>query len=247
VIEHHGGSAEKGKDIIGYYEGLLGEHRYVCVVAKVGDIHGSVSKRGSASEVLFQAEQALSEPYTDVYTLQEVRMDECWVMTTGEIKNTAIDSIRGTLAKSNLDKLVRFIDGKRLVELVSLYMPGFWYRIEAERDHLRVGDHVVRVLTMKEAITETRPLVLDALLKIPANFYVVTEWTPLPADKARKEVNKRRRHFNMSKTGFVSQMGNDTTKTNPRDVLVDESKQSFLRRYQPLRLPPKQMELSLSA
>jgi len=98
--------------------------------------------------------------------------------------------------------------------------------IEAERDHLRVGDHVVRVLTMKEAITETRPLVLDTLLKIPASFYVVTEWTPLSADKARKEVNKRRRHFNMSKTGFISQMGNDPAKTNPRDVLVDESKQA---------------------
>jgi type IV secretion/conjugal transfer VirB4 family ATPase len=98
--------------------------------------------------------------------------------------------------------------------------------IEAERDHLRVGDHIVRVLTMKEAITETRPLALDALLKIPANFRVITEWKPLAADKARKEVNKRRRHFNMSKTGFVSQMGNDATKTNPRDVLVDESKQA---------------------
>ena len=98
--------------------------------------------------------------------------------------------------------------------------------IEAERDHLRVGDHHVRILTMKEAITETRPLVLDSLLKIPANFIVCTEWTPLPASKARKEVNKRRRHFNMSKTAFVSQMGNDATKTNPRDVLVDESKQA---------------------
>jgi type IV secretion system protein VirB4 len=98
--------------------------------------------------------------------------------------------------------------------------------IEAERDHLRVGNHVVQALTMKEAITETRPLALDALLKIPANFRIITEWTPLAADKARKEVNKRRRHFNMSKTGFVSQMGNDTTKTNPRDVLVDESKQA---------------------
>jgi type IV secretion system protein VirB4 len=98
--------------------------------------------------------------------------------------------------------------------------------IEAERDHLRVGDHFVRVLTLKEAITETRPMVLDALLKIPASFYVVTEWTPLTADNARKEVNKRRRHFNMSKTGFISQMGNDPAKTNPRDVLVDESKQA---------------------
>jgi hypothetical protein len=30
--------------------------------------------------------------------------------------------------------------------------------IEAEHDHLRVGEHIVRVLTMKEAITETKPL-----------------------------------------------------------------------------------------
>jgi type IV secretion/conjugal transfer VirB4 family ATPase len=98
--------------------------------------------------------------------------------------------------------------------------------LEAERDHLRVGDHFVRILTMKEAIAETRPLVLDALLKIPGNFHVVTEWTQLPADRARKEVIKRRRHFNIAKTGFISQLGNDPVKTNPRDVLIDESKQA---------------------
>ncbi len=98
--------------------------------------------------------------------------------------------------------------------------------IEAERDHLRVGSHLVRVLTMKECISETKPLVLDSLLKIPASFTVCTEWVPVPHDKARKEVTKRRRHFNVSKTGFVSQLGNDTTQTNPRDVLVDESKQA---------------------
>jgi type IV secretion/conjugal transfer VirB4 family ATPase len=98
--------------------------------------------------------------------------------------------------------------------------------IEAERDHLRVGEHFVRILTMKEAIAETRPLVLDRLLKIESNFYVVTEWTPLSMGKARKEVDKRRRHFNMSKSGFVSQMGSDPAKTNQRDVLIDESKQA---------------------
>jgi type IV secretion system protein TrbE len=98
--------------------------------------------------------------------------------------------------------------------------------IEAERDHLRVGPHFVRVLTMKEAIGETRPLVLDALLKIEGNFLVCTEWVPVTNAKARKEVNKRRRHFNVSKTGFVSQLGSDTKQVNPRDVLVDESKQA---------------------
>ncbi|MEO6804862.1 MAG: DUF87 domain-containing protein [Edaphobacter sp.] len=97
--------------------------------------------------------------------------------------------------------------------------------IEAERDHLRVGDHFVRLLTMKEAISETRPLALDQLLKIEANFFVVTEWTMLATDKAKKEVNKRRKHANVSKTGFVSSMS-DASKTSDRDRLVDESKQA---------------------
>ena len=51
--------------------------------------------------------------------------------------------------------------------------------IEAERDYLRVGNHFVRVLTMKEAIGETKPLVLKQLLEIQANFCIATEWAPL--------------------------------------------------------------------
>jgi len=39
---------------------------------------------------------------------------------------------------------------------------------------------------MKEAITETRPLVLDTLLKI-GQLLVVTEWTPLAADRQGKK------------------------------------------------------------
>jgi hypothetical protein len=31
---------------------------------------------------------------------------------------------------------------------------------------------------------------LDTLLKILANFHVVTEWTPVAGDKPRREVNK---------------------------------------------------------
>ncbi|HET9281378.1 MAG TPA: hypothetical protein VFR24_05395 [Candidatus Angelobacter sp.] len=97
--------------------------------------------------------------------------------------------------------------------------------IEAERDHLRVGDHVVRVLTMKEAVAETRPLILKQLLEIPANFYAVTEWAPIEQAKARKEVIRRKRHFNNSKSSLFSAL-QDARTYNPRDVLVDESKQA---------------------
>jgi type IV secretion/conjugal transfer VirB4 family ATPase len=96
--------------------------------------------------------------------------------------------------------------------------------VEAERDHLRIGDHYVRLLTMKEAIGETRPMVLDKLLKINANFHVVTEWRPISTARARKEITTRRRHFNVAKTGFFSQM-RDENKLE-RDQLIDESKQA---------------------
>jgi hypothetical protein len=41
--------------------------------------------------------------------------------------------------------------------------------IGAERNPMRVGDHFIRVLTINEAIMETRLLALDALLKALAN------------------------------------------------------------------------------
>ena len=126
VVEYHGGSAEKGKDILCYYAGPLGERRYVGIVVKTTNLHGAVSTRGSGSEVLYQVEQALNEPYTDVYDLKEVSLDECWVITSGEIKNTAVESVRGKLAKSNLHKTTRFVDRNRLIELIDTHMPGFW-------------------------------------------------------------------------------------------------------------------------
>ena len=63
------------------------------------------------------------------------------------------------------------------------------------------------------------------MLKIEANFYAVTEWTPLATDAAKKEVVKRRRHANVSKSGFISSM-KDESKVNQRDVLIDEGKQA---------------------
>jgi len=98
--------------------------------------------------------------------------------------------------------------------------------VEAERDHLRVGNHYVRVLTIKEAISETKPLVLKQLLEIQANFCVVSEWVPIDNATARKEITKRRRHFNVSKSSFISSVRADAATVNPRDVLIDESKQA---------------------
>jgi type IV secretion/conjugal transfer VirB4 family ATPase len=159
-----------------------------------------------------------------------VRIEQCVQNFTRQLADLMPIEVQGQQAQFRfLRRLLNFDEWRIAGKPQSTQYLDFQVvnsNIEAERDHLRVGDHFVRILTMKESIAETRPLVLDQLFKIEGNFYVVTEWTPLPMFKARKEVDKRRRHFNMSKSGFVSQIGSDPAKTNQRDVLIDESKQA---------------------
>ena len=95
--------------------------------------------------------------------------------------------------------------------------------LEAHRGYLRMDDDYLRVLTLKELPGETRPLILNGLLDIPANVHVVTEWHPVDNTKARKEIASRRRHHHNSKTSFVSNL-QDRQNTGNQDNLVDDSK-----------------------
>ena len=95
--------------------------------------------------------------------------------------------------------------------------------LEAHRGYLRLDDDYLRVLTLKELPSETRPLLLQGLFDIPANFHVVTEWYPATNDRARKEIASRRRHYHNSKTSFVSNL-QDRQNTGNQDNLVDDSK-----------------------
>jgi hypothetical protein len=54
----------------------------------------------------------------------------------------------------------------------------------------------------------------------------VTEWVPIDNAVARKEITKRKRHFNVSKSSFISSVHSDAATVNPCDVLIDESKQA---------------------
>ncbi|HEV2417029.1 MAG TPA: hypothetical protein VGX94_04440 [Terriglobia bacterium] len=95
--------------------------------------------------------------------------------------------------------------------------------LEAHRGYLRLDDDYVRALTLKELPSETRPLLLQGLFDIPANFHVVTEWHPVDNAKARKEIASRRRHYHNSKTSFVSNL-QDRGNTGNQDNLIDDSK-----------------------
>ena len=127
-------------------------------------------------------------------------------------------------------RLVNFRPSK--IQDARLHGPRFldWQlcdsELEAHRGYLRLDDDYVRVLTLKEMPSTTHPLLLNGLLDVPANFHVVTEWHPVDSAAARKEINKRRRHYHNSKTSFLSNLQDRQQNAGPRDELVDDSKEA---------------------
>src|SRR5258708_6290706 len=99
--------------------------------------------------------------------------------------------------------------------------------LECHRGHLRLDDHYVKILTLKEPSAQSFPLIFKRLLEVEANYYVVTEWKKEDSGKTRRIIQAKRRHFHNTKRSFISQVNlNDAA---PQDVLLDDSKESQVR------------------
>jgi len=99
--------------------------------------------------------------------------------------------------------------------------------LECHRGHLRVDDHYVKVLTLKEPSAHTFPLLLNGLLDVRANFHVVTEWKKEEPGRTRRIIQAKRRHFHNTKRSFFSQVNlNDAP---AQDALLDDAKESQVR------------------
>lgn len=120
------GPRESGKDVICFDYDKLRSRKYLGIVAKTFDLTGSVSSKHGLREVLYQVEQCFSVPYENLFGMQSVTMDEVWIVTTGKIISGAETSIIDALKKSNLSKLVKFISGEYLIELIDEYFISYW-------------------------------------------------------------------------------------------------------------------------
>ena len=93
--------------------------------------------------------------------------------------------------------------------------------LECHRDHLRLDNHFVQVLTLKEPPAQTFAHIFRGLEEIPANFIVASEWKRENNWKIRQVIQSKRRHFHNTKTGLSSQVASSST--GPPDVLVDDA------------------------
>jgi type IV secretion/conjugal transfer VirB4 family ATPase len=98
--------------------------------------------------------------------------------------------------------------------------------IECERDHLRVGEQRVKVLSMKEPPSQTFAHLLGDLTSIPGEFIACLEWKRIPSDRMRRDLQMRRRHFFNKRVAMVNYIAPES---RPEEMLVDDSANATVR------------------
>jgi type IV secretion system protein TrbE len=98
--------------------------------------------------------------------------------------------------------------------------------IECHRDHLTVGDSLVKVLSMKEPPSHTFASVLRDLYEIPGDLTICLEWQRIPAERMRRDLQARRRHFFNKRVALVNYLAPDA---RPEEMLTDDSATATVR------------------
>ena len=101
--------------------------------------------------------------------------------------------------------------------------------LECHRGFLRVDDHYVKALTLKEPSAQTFPLMFKKLLEVEANYFICTEWLKQDPAKSRSLIHSRRRHFHNTKRSLTSFVTSSDQPQRADEVLVDESKEAQVR------------------
>src|SRR6185369_5319834 len=92
--------------------------------------------------------------------------------------------------------------------------------VECHRNHLRVDEVDVKVLTMKEPPAKTFAHVLEELYTVPSAFVACLEWQRVPNARMRRDLHARRRHFFNRKVSLVNYV---SPQTRPEEMLVADS------------------------
>jgi type IV secretion/conjugal transfer VirB4 family ATPase len=94
--------------------------------------------------------------------------------------------------------------------------------LECHREHLRLDDYYVEVLTLKEPPGQTFAHLLRGLQEIHCNFVIVSEWKREGNLTMRKLIQSKRRHFHNAKTSTMSYL-TTSGQTPSKDMLVDDA------------------------
>jgi type IV secretion/conjugal transfer VirB4 family ATPase len=98
--------------------------------------------------------------------------------------------------------------------------------LECHRDHLRLDDYHIKGLSVTEPPAQTFAHMLRALLELPANVIVASEWKRASNARIRKLIRSKRRHFHNSKTSLANYLHDSAP--SERHLLVDDADESLV-------------------
>ncbi len=121
---YHGGSGEKGKDVVCWKPDALGTRENLAIVAKAQPMNGqSKVDKGTAGEVQMQINQCFGSPYTDTISGQQESVHDVWVVSNHKITKEAKDAISAGVADTDKMRHVRFVEGDVLWGFVQKHLP----------------------------------------------------------------------------------------------------------------------------
>jgi hypothetical protein len=122
VYHYHGGIGEKGKDIVMWKTGNMGQREDYAVVAKVGKITATPgTRKGSAGEIADQIRQCFNHPYTDKISGEAKSIQWVLVATNGPISKDSIETIRGLIKEHA--RYTNFYPGDEIKKLSEQFLP----------------------------------------------------------------------------------------------------------------------------
>lgn len=93
--------------------------------------------------------------------------------------------------------------------------------LECHREHLRLDDHFVRVLTLKEPPGQTFAVMLRGVSELPAEFIVATEWRREGTGAIRRAIQAKRRHYHNAKASLTNYL--QSAPPAPEEMLIDDA------------------------
>ena len=93
--------------------------------------------------------------------------------------------------------------------------------LECYRDHLRLDDFYVQVLTLKDPPAQTSSHLFGGLEDLPSQFILASEWRRLDNAQMRSLIQSKRRHFHNAKSSMANYLTASST-AGPMDRLIDD-------------------------
>jgi hypothetical protein len=87
--------------------------------------------------------------------------------------------------------------------------------IDCHRDHLTIGNRMVKVLSMKEPPAHTFAHLLGDVYAVPGEFVACLEWQRLASDRVRRDLQSRRRHFFNKRVSIVNYVSPENARAEP--------------------------------